>query len=68
MFMVTGGKADDEDLPEVLSAGSWTEGVVTPSHLYNHCQVNLGGRIYLLGGRGTHDRLKSGRHQNINYF
>ena len=57
-LMVSGGKADDEDVPEVFSAGSWTEVAVTPSHLYNHCQVTLAGRIYLLGGRGRHDRLE----------
>ena len=59
--MVSGGKADDEDIPEVFSAGSWTEVGVTPSHLYNHCQVSLAGRIYLVGGRGRHDRLESVR-------
>ena len=60
-LMVSGGKADDEDIPEVFSAGSWTEVGVTPSHLYNHCQVSLAGRIYLVGGRGRHDRLESVR-------
>ena len=60
--MVTGGKADDEDVPEIFSAGSWADVAVTPSHLYNHCQVNLAGRIYLVGGRGRHDRLEYVRH------
>ena len=70
MLMVTGGKADDDDVPEVFSAGSWSDRAMTPIHVYNHCQVNLAGRIYLVGGRGTHDRLKSGRQQDINphYF
>ena len=70
MLMVTGGKADDDDVPEVFSAGSWSDRAKTPIHVYNHCQVNLAGRIYLVGGRGTHDRLKSGGQQDINlhYF
>ena len=69
--MVSGGKADDEDIPEVFSDGSWRDAGVTPSHLYNHCQVNLAGRIYLVGGRGRHDRLESVGHflpEIINIF
>ena len=58
-MLVTGGKADDEDIPELFSAGGWSSLPPTPNHLYNHAQVNLQDRIYLIGGRGRNDRLES---------
>ena len=55
---MTGGKADDEDIPELFSAGVWSYLPATPTHIYNHCQVSLEDRIFLIGGRGRNDKLE----------
>ena len=55
---MTGGKADNEDIPEVYSESGWSSLAQTPSHHYNHCQVNLEGRVYMIGGRGRSQTLE----------
>ena len=48
-FTVNGGT--ETETSEIFSDGGWFEGPNLPNKRQNHCQVNLDGDIYIIGGR-----------------
>ena len=52
-WLISGGSsgADYLQSTEVYKNGVWTSGPPLPSPLYNHCQVEVNGKVYITGGR-----------------
>ena len=55
----SGGGTEIDVTSEIFSHGVWSEGPRLPDQRQNHCQVNLNGEIFIIGGRSGSSTAKT---------